>query len=241
MSGAPNMDHQYRLAIDGDGEERAAWVEFVSSEFPEYELFWLASVVPLTRRPMGVSLRSDGELPVGRSAEDVAVAQLHYTVLKNLRRAHASRSAPQVDDYFLTLGLSFLVAAQDVAFEILQRRTSPGVYDPWKESEPPGQKRSNNCGQSARKAWQKANGYPLAWVRDYRNKLLHGRTPPALNGMLPKPEVLTRYADWRTAGSELALVDFESPRDILHRAWHETISYFRESWRSVLLPERSGA
>lgn len=222
----------YSLAIDGDGEERAAWKEFLQAEFVEYEYFWLRSVVPLTGRPENIDLKSDSELPAGKSPEDIAIAQLHYTVLKNLRRAFNQRKSAHVDDYVLSVGLSFLVAAQDVVFELLARVQKPGHYDPWLETRAKGRRDS---GRDARNEWKDQENYPLQWVRDYRNKLLHGRTPPSIGGQLPKNDYLDHYADWRRAFAQVDLAHFETPTAILDRAWAETLLYFRDSWRKHLL------
>jgi hypothetical protein len=222
----------YRLEVDGDAEEAQAHQEFLRAEFPEYEQFWLKSVVPLTHRPAGIHFREDADLPPGATSEDVAISQLHYTVMRQLRRAFHVKAHAGDDEYRLSLVLSFLVALQDVAFELLERSRSRGKYDPWKEGRTRGK---TDSGQDAREAWKKANKYPLQWVRDYRNKLLHGRTPPAIGKHLPKPTKLDTYADWRKASTSAALADFEEPGAIAERAWQETIVYLRGSWKAHLL------
>jgi hypothetical protein len=75
---------------DGDSAERRYWDEFVAERFPSYEAFWLAHVVPLTRRARDrreISFRSCEDL--GTDADEaVTVAQLHYTTLIHLGRVH---------------------------------------------------------------------------------------------------------------------------------------------------------
>jgi hypothetical protein len=169
----------YRLASDGDVREKAAWSLFLQVEFPSYERFWLKHVVPLTTRPVGIYFKDDKALEAsGKTHEDLAIAQLHYTVLKHLLAAHHALQAKAGDELPLFIGLSSLCGAQDVAFELLQRYTNRGKYAPWAESR--RKSRPSLSGQDAREGWQKANGHPLQDIREYRNKLIHGRTPPAL-------------------------------------------------------------
>lgn len=220
----------YRLAIDGDDEEKLAWGEFIQTQFPEYEQFWLKSIVPLTERPSGIQMRSDSSLPAPFGPEDIVIAQLHYTVLRNLRRAYNATFRASPDDYALTLALAFTVAAQDNACELLERNRSRGVYDFWLESPTKGKK----AGLDARKVWL-STGHPLKWIRDYRNKVLHGRVPPAVDGKLPSPTKIDQYVDWRCATSVSATSDFDLPQAIAVTAWNETLAYFRTMWRTHLL------
>jgi hypothetical protein len=220
----------YRLAIDGDDEEKLAWGEFLQAQFPEYELFWQKAIVPLTERPLGIQLRDDPALPAPLGTEDIVIAQLHYTVLRNLRRAYHAAFRAEPDEYSLTLALAFVVAAQDNACELLERHRNRGVYDFWLERRSPGKK----PGLDARAAWLQAP-HPLKWVRDYRNKMLHGRIPPAIEGKLPKPGAIDKYVDWRVAFKSGATADFESPQAVAAEAWKVTLEYFREMWRTHLL------
>lgn len=220
----------YRLAIDGDDEEKLAWGEFIQAQFPEYELFWVKSVVPLTERPAGIQVRSDSSLPAPFGAEDVVIAQLHYTVLRNLRRAYHATFRASPDDYALTLALAFIVAAQDNACELLERSRTRGVYDFWLESPTKGKK----GGFEARKVWLSAPN-PLKWIREYRNKLLHGRVPPAVDGKLPSPTSIDKFVDWRSTSGAVATTDFALPQEIATAAWNETLTYFRTMWRTHLL------
>jgi hypothetical protein len=58
--------------------------------FPSYEAFWVPHIVPLTYRlkdRQNVYFQTDEELAeAGYAPEDVAVAQLHYTLLNHLGR-----------------------------------------------------------------------------------------------------------------------------------------------------------
>jgi hypothetical protein len=234
----------YTLANDGDDFEKACCRTFLPTEFPAYELFWLKHVIPLTNRPNGIQLRDDAALAaIGKNAEDLAMAQLHYTVLKHLFRADEIRRQRMVSEFELQAGLSALVGAQDVAFELLQRYTNRGTYDPWLEGRPLGSQ-VKNSGQDAQKAWKKANAYPLQQYRDYRNKLVHGRTPPGMRTAteikLPSIATIGKYCDWRTvtapgAAARIPAGDFETTNAILNQAWQATIAYFQQKWTAVLL------
>jgi hypothetical protein len=219
---------------------------FFESEFPAYEAFWLRHVVPLTNRPTDIQFKDDATLrALGKGSEDVAIAQLHYTVLKHLSWAHQTRRAGTLDDFALFVGLSALVGAHDVAFELLQRYTHRGQYDPWIESRPRGkQARTTKCGQDAQGDWKKSNGYPLQQIRDYRNKLVHGRTPPGIRNssgmMLPAMGAVDSYCDWRTvtapgAAARIPAGDFEPPAVLLGRAWHDTVCYLEQTWHQRLV------
>jgi len=236
----------YRLAIDGDDREKKGWGLFLPSDFPAYEQFWLKHVVPLTNRPANIHFKGDATLAAeGKVDEDLTIAQLHYTVLKHLLGAHQVRQAHPLDEFGLFVALSSLTGAQDVAFELLQRCTSRGKYDPWMESRPKGKKRPRvKSGQDAQEDWKKANQYPLQHIRDYRNKLIHGRTPPAFVGptglSLPAMGAVDKYCDWRkvtdpVAARKIPTGDFESASMILDQAWRETLRYLEETWRQHLI------
>jgi hypothetical protein len=67
---------------------------FVKPEFPSYERFWQKHCVPLTNRPVDIQLKSNAELTaLVKKDEDVAIAQLHYTVLRHLLEGTASHGA----------------------------------------------------------------------------------------------------------------------------------------------------
>ena len=234
----------YRLAIDGDGHEKKAWSLFVQSEFPSYESFWLRHVVPLTNRPAGIHFKDTAALTAeGKVDEDITIAQLHYTVLKHLLAVHQIKNAQSVDDLGLLVGLSCLTGAQDVAFELLERYTNRGKYNPWLESRTKGVKELS--GQDAQDNWKRFDSYPLQHIRDYRNKLMHGRTPPAIIDALgvrvPAISVVDKYCDWRnvtdpTKASAIPPTDFAYAVTILESGWTETLRYLEAKWQQNLLP-----
>ena len=118
-------------------------------------------------------------------------------------------------------------------------------YDPWLESRQKGSSGGSKAGQDAQTEWERAHGYPLQQIRDYRNKLVHGRTPPALrqpNGpmLLPAMGFVDNYCDWRTVTSpgapgRIPEGDFEPVPIILDKAWHETVRYLQQAWHQTLL------
>ena len=139
------------------------------------------------------------------------------------------------------MALSVLVGSQGTAFEILQRYSRRGHYDPWMESRRSG---GNVSGGAAQADWRKANGYPLQDIRDYRNKLLHGRMPPAIahssEYWLPSLPKVDTYCDWRTVtspGRAVALPagDFVDCSTILLDSWTETLTYMEAEWNACLL------
>jgi hypothetical protein len=233
----------YTIIRDGDAREIQAWNLFMKSEFPSYEGFWLKHVVPLTNRPADIHLKDDAALTTGGYChEDIAIAQLHYTVVKHLLSAFNMRQASMVDESVLLFGLSCLCGAQDVAFEILARWTNRGTYDAWTEKRTKGGPAS---GQEAQAAWKRFDNYPLQDIRDYRNKLIHGRTPPARldrSGIrLPSIPKVDQYADWRliTNPAQAASIpnsDFQYCSVLLGDAWNATINYLETNWRKYLLP-----
>ena len=125
----PDDSHGFTLAQDGDPNEQRYWEHFVGRRFPNYERFWQASVIDVTRR--GIErrdgrTRSDEELEaVGKTHEDVAVAQLHYTVLIHLGRSHDLR-LELLDRWTFFEVLVRLTGASDCADELLERVTNPG-------------------------------------------------------------------------------------------------------------------
>jgi hypothetical protein len=151
----------------------------------------------------------------GFTVEDVAIAQLHYTVLRHLGRvfellddARAFTTTSYLanppfgrEEFFESF--TRLSGVSDVADELLSRRSNPGAYDPWNERD----------GADARRAWRSNGPDPLQPVRAYRNRLVHGRVVPEVyldllgpHGRVvgqtllhPRLEGVDRYLDWRTA------------------------------------------
>ena len=79
-------------------------------------------------------MRSDAELAaVDKRQEDIAIAQLHYTVMLHLGRAFDLRT--EMDRHGFVAAFVALAGASDCAAELLQRVATPGVYDAWSEKE----------------------------------------------------------------------------------------------------------
>jgi hypothetical protein len=177
-------DTPFTIATDGDVEEQRYWPLVVRKHFPSYEAFWVERVAPLTNRihyRLDVSFRGTTELARdGFTDEDVAIAQLHYTLLLHLGRVfdllHAARAFDHrsvianrpFDRHAFFESFTRLSGASDIADELLARRTLPGRYDPWSETD----------GRDARTAWRKGQPDPLRPIRAYRNRLVHGRVVP---------------------------------------------------------------
>lgn len=231
----------YRLAIDGDYYEQKYWGLFIQNQFQSYEDFWIKNIVPLTNRPIDIHFKTDQELlQIGKTVNDICIAQLHYSVLRHLVRVFDIMSKGNVDLDTLTEGTARLCGALDVTFEVLERFNNPSKYDPWLEKK---DKNGNNGGKEAREAWQKANSYPLQKLRNYRNHLIHGRMLPGVVGnvyFLPKIETENKYFDWRkitdpSNNPGLDQNDLIPIGDILLFAWTETIKYLDDQWKTVLL------
>lgn len=138
------MTQPFTIPTDGDDEERNWWPQWTAHYFPSYEAFWVARVVPLTYRVKhrgNIRFQTTAELAAaGYTDEDVAVAQLHYTLLRHLGRTfgllddvHAFTSPVPLanafgrDQFFECF--TRLSGASDVADELLARRADPGKYD----------------------------------------------------------------------------------------------------------------
>lgn len=228
---------EYRLAIDGDSLEKFCWDKFIQNQFPSYEIFWQRFVVPITNRPFDIHAKTDDELKkISKSAHDICLSQLHYSVLRHLLKVYLilnSQKPIGLDE--LTDGMVRLGGALDVAFELLERFKNPTKYDPWLVK-----KNNNTLGsKNARENWQKTNSYPLQDIRDYRNHLVHGRLVPSINGLLPKIGKEKYYLDWRKVTDpkqvqNLNLEDFTSPQQILIESWNQVLTYLEENWKKIL-------
>jgi hypothetical protein len=230
---------KYSLEKDGDPYEKAAWLAFVREEFPAYQVFWRAYIVPLTKRPISIDFHTDEELAaIDRGPEDVCNAQLHYTVLLHLLRVFNLRSGDELrdQDSFME-AIVRLSAVTDVADELLQRATMPGQYGAWQE------------GRAARDKWREANGKPLQHLRRYRNRLLHGRLLPRIDWhynrnsekviLMPRIGNEAKYLDWRVEWD--VDNDFEDGHVIVDRAWSEVLEYVERQWTNTLMPALGGA
>jgi hypothetical protein len=225
----------YTLQTDGDGIEKRLYAPLIQPRFPNYEVFWQKFVVPLTNRPTNVQLKTDTDLAViGKGDHDLCLAQLHYSVLRHLGRAYQLRQDANYGLDHLVFSLSAIVGAQDVAFELLERFQNPTSYGPWLG------KRSGRIdgGREAQSAWKNNNGSPLQDIRNYRNHLVHGRTPPGFGRQYPMIGRESVYFDWRkvTAAGTLPTADFASATNIHDSAFDQTVTYFESKWASDLLP-----
>jgi hypothetical protein len=256
----------FTIASDGDEWEKLYWEAFASETFPSYEDFWLANVLPLTNRAtdrlssdLRIRFRTDAELAAdGRGHEDVAIAQLHYTLLLHVGRvwqlldqAHAFTSddagwAAFFDQNFFFESFTRLSGASDVADEILERRRAlgTGTYPAWDEG----------AGARARREWRRRQGDPLRDVRAYRNRLVHGRVIPqwnlrvfevgtgAFHGeqlMYPRLDRVEDHLDWRPAfdpaNVDALLPEFEKADVLVLEAWERVLRCVEASWRQHLL------
>jgi hypothetical protein len=236
----------FTIAEDGDGFEKRWWPQWTSDSFPSYEVFWAARIAPLTYRVQdrrNVHFRTSAELAAdGYTDEDVAVAQLHYTLLRHLGRVY---ELLMVDDTFgrneFFESFTRLSGASDVADELLARRESPGTYTAWDERQ----------GQDARTAWRRGHpNDPLRPIRGYRNRLVHGRVVPELSVTMndregnpvgdvtlsPRLERVDAYLDWRVAFAGANFGDFAQVALIAGGAWELAVEYVEQTWRTHLLP-----
>jgi hypothetical protein len=231
------------LQADGDDYERHYDPLFLHAEFPAYEQFWTQFAIPLTNRPNDIQFKTDAGLAAsGRTPQDVCIAQLHYSVFRNLVRTFDVRGAAPLTVDLLCVGMSALVGAQDTAFDLLERFRHPAQYAPWldKRRVPGGPLGS----REATRAWQQHDNFPLQDIRDYRNNLTHGRIMPGIEiGGVIRVPVIGRefdYLDWRrvtgVAAAALPMQDFEEPATILTDAWNRTIAYIQSKWATELLP-----
>jgi hypothetical protein len=250
--------HVFTIAEDGDENEKNWWPQWTADHFSSYEAFWAARIVPLTYRirdRRNVRFQTQAEIAAaGYSEEDVAIAQLHYTLLMHLgrvfellddARAFTVRSymanRPFGRDAFFE-SFARLSGVSDVADELLARRGDPGKYEAWNETH----------GRDARGAWRKLNPDPLRSVRAYRNRLVHGRVVPEVYvnateqgrvvGQLlfyPRLGKVDPYLDWRIAFAEAAKTtaspDFDEAALIALDAWERFVEYVEQAWQMLLL------
>jgi hypothetical protein len=228
------LARSYSIASDGDAIERRDWNAFLHRDFPSYQTYWLRSVVPLTKRPQPGGFRPKAELDaIGKTDQDVCLAQLNYTVLGHLDVAHGLMQCNPVRPVDFVHAMVRLSAAGDVAHEFLERLTHPTSYDPWSEDE----------GARARRAWRK-NHPELEDIHSYRNRLLHGRLPMSVvdsgtgANWFPK---LGRAIDldWRevTESFDSAEVrkDFDTAYNVLANAWSKVVGYLESNWQAALI------
>jgi hypothetical protein len=230
----------YSLKTDGDGFEQHYYDLFIDKEFPEYGHFWEKFVPPLTNRPNDIHFKDDNALNTdNHTAEDICIAQLHYSILRHLARVYEVKRHPHLHLDFITEIFVRLTGAQDIAFELLERFSNMGKYDPWLAS-------GNNAHPGSRQAkqeWQKNNGYPLQGIRDYRNHLIHGRMLPSVAAetyYFPSIGNENQYFDWRAITASNAWQaeigkTIQTGHQVAQSAWEETLAYFRAEWNQHLL------
>jgi hypothetical protein len=252
-------DRPFTIEEDGDETEKAWWPQWTRDHFPSYETFFVARIVPLTYRVKdrrNIRFQTTAELALaGYTDEDVAVAQLHYTLLLHLgrvfellddSRAFTHRSELAVREVFgrdqFFECFTRLSGASDVSDEILARRASPGTYGAWDEA----------AGANARRSWRETNSDPLRPVRAYRNRLVHGRIVPEVylqakdkDGRVlgdalyyPRLHKVDAYLDWRIAfdaNSSSVHPDFDDAALIVLQAWELVVSHVEESWQQHLV------
>lgn len=231
----------YSLIEDGDGVEKKYWNKFIQNQFSSYEKFWVKYVTPLTNRPVNIHFKTDGELKnLGKSANEICISQLHYSILKHLTRAFDIVNLHNINLDSLIEGMVRLCGALDITFELLERFSNPAKYDPWLDKK---KNRLELGGKEACENWQKNNQYPLQTIRDYRNHLIHGRMLPGILGdiyYLPKIGSESNYFDWRLItdplnNPSLNKEDLMSADEILKQAWKEVIVYLENQWKTILL------
>ena len=222
------------LVFSGDVLERVRWSQFISSDLPAYETFWQRYVEPLTKDGR---FMTDTELTeIGKTPHDLCIAQLHYTVLVHLSAAYDLRQVQPMQPFDFAHCVIRLVAAVDVADELLQRMKEPGTYDPW----------SDEDGRKARKKWR-ATTKGLTDIREYRNHLTHGRAQAGLTvegheheGLFfPRVGRENEYQDWRKAtekvtSPEKLLMDFDTGNSIANQAWRRVVDYLQTEWAGML-------
>jgi hypothetical protein len=241
----------YTLQKDGDDFEQQYWKEFLLSDFPNYEIYWSKHVAPLTNRPNDIHFKSSQQLTGdGYTADDVCKAQLHYTTFRHLVRTFeilktlkARNPQSILDTDILAEGLFHIAAAQDVAFEFLQRVATPNQFDPWAPKKSVSITNQDSS-QEAQNKWKKDNNHPLQEIRDYRNHLTHGRISPSIQAppkvLLPKIGKELSYLDWRlvtdwnSARATIAQGDFDTLEIILTDAWDKTVKYLNDEWGKII-------
>ena len=240
---------EYRLRTDGDVIEREYCDVFILRDFPSYEVFWQRFVTPLSRRPENIQLKDHGQLAAaGRTDLDICLAQLHYSILLHLVRAYDLLHQEPVKADQLLFGLTALCGAQDIAFELLERFQNPKKYPAWPIM---NNGKLQDPGMKAQKNWQNSHDHPLQDIRDYRNRLVHGRMPPTIvwtdhrNNVLlhnlPRIGLESQYFDWRkvtlaSTAAQMPHGDFADAKQILAQAWQSTTAYLEGTWKTYLLP-----
>lgn len=163
------------LLNDGDSFEKHYWNQFLETEFPSYEKYWANHIVPMTNRPTNIHFKTSTQLTSGSfTSDDICKAQLHYTTFRHLVRSFEiqnilkNKTQTVLDIDILAEGLFHIAAAQDVAFEFLQRVAEPNQFDPWAPKKS-ASTTNQPASKEAQDKWKRNNSYPLQDIRDYRN------------------------------------------------------------------------
>jgi len=243
------------LATHGDHYEQVAYPLFVKNNFPAYESFWQNFIVPLTNRPTDVYTKSDQDLAaqfpnetIDQIHEKIAVLQLHYSVLRMLLKAHEKRALAKTNIDAVEACFSHLFSALDIAAELLGKyeRIRNNAVITTSAFEPLTSERNSI---TVRKAWQRSHAYPqqIKDIRKYRNLMLHGQmfgamaTSAANYLILPKPEAIEKYLDWRQVGQSFHsqtnnnLIDFLHSVNIVNPAVEEVTAFLNTEWNVHLL------
>jgi len=224
-----------KIEIDGDQLEKDYWNRFIRDKFPSYEPFWLKRVFILRKEGL-IYYRSNAELAKDNKGDyDIDVAQLSYSVLRNLIRAWEIFQKLEADpktvlkdiyvepDDLMIEGMTRLVGTDDNVSELLEKLSKPGCYKPFDRLD----------SEKAGKAWRnQRREVALEEIRKYRNYLVHNPLPPKIfelnsRACFPKIGVQDKYKDWRsvTDGLTSAKNDFDPANRIFGPAWDATIGY----------------
>lgn len=251
MHSKTNLNHMAATLLkDGDDFEKYYWTQFLSTDFPSYESYWAKHIVPMTNRPINIHFKESSKLnSEGFTSDDICKAQLHYTTFRHLVRSFeirnilSTKTQTILDTDVLTEGLFHITAAQDVAFEFLQRVAEPNQFDPWAPKKSASTTKSP-ASEEAQKKWKEKNSNPLKDIRNYRNHLTHGRMSPSIQSppkvLLPKIGFENSYLDWRLvtdwnqATATTAQADFDSLDNILTYAWKKTTQYLETEWQKII-------
>lgn len=242
----------FNLITDGDSLEQKAYPLFLKGGFHSYEIFWQKFIVSLTNRPQDIHTKTDVELQMlfpGESIEKIheriIILQLHYSTFRMLLKAYENKQKANKDLEAVENFFSGLYSALDISAELFGRYESiknntaivSDAFDP---------QSSVKNSFVIRKKWQNKNPYPkkIEDVRNYRNLMLHGQmfgsmaTAAAGLLILPKPESIETYLDWRSVGTSFHsnnILDFLHSENIAALAFDLVINFLEQEWRKNLL------
>lgn len=221
----------------GDRYEREYYGKFIQKEFPNYEVFWEKSVVPLTNRPADISFKSRSQLS-GISDVDVQLwnAQLHYTLLFHLCYVYDLKVAAmhkELDINALTDGIVRLASVTDLAFEMFGRKEEPKTYLPIDKA--------SMCFEARKAGFNKHRTPSVEAIRKYRNFLVHSSLLTRSMDRFPKIGSEETYLDWSSvmepgSAKQVTMVkDFTFRHNILAMAWKDVLNFLNDKWNTILL------